>query len=25
MWNGDMYVLQMEFDNHLGGCVPVGP
>lgn len=25
MWNGHFYVLQMEFDNHAGGCVQVGP
>jgi hypothetical protein len=25
MWNGDLYVLQMEYDNHAGGCVQVGP
>jgi hypothetical protein len=25
MWNGDFYVLQQMFDNHVGGCVQVGP
>ncbi len=25
MWNGDFYLLQQEFDNHVGGCVQVGP
>jgi hypothetical protein len=25
MWNGRFYELQMEFDNHKGGCVQVGP
>jgi hypothetical protein len=25
MWNGHFYELQMEFDNHAGGCVQVGP
>lgn len=25
MWNGDFYELQMEFDNHLFGCVQIGP
>jgi hypothetical protein len=25
MWNGNFYLLQQEFDNHAGGCVPVGP
>ena len=25
MWNGDPYVLQQMFDNHVGGCVQVGP
>jgi hypothetical protein len=25
MWNGHFYELQTEYDNHLGGCVQVGP
>jgi hypothetical protein len=25
MWNGRFYELQMEFDNHVSGCVQVGP
>ena len=25
MWNGRFYELQMEFDNHAGSCVQVGP
>ncbi len=25
MWNGDFYLLQQMFDNHVGGCVQVGP
>lgn len=25
MWNGRFYELQMEYDNHLAGCVQVGP
>lgn len=25
MWNGHFYDLQMEYDNHLGACVQVGP
>jgi hypothetical protein len=25
MWNGDFYDLQMEYDNHVSGCVQVGP
>jgi len=25
MWNGRFYELQLEFDNHAGGCVQVGP
>jgi hypothetical protein len=25
MWNGRFYELQMEYDNHLSGCVQVGP
>lgn len=25
MWNGHFYLLQREFDNHVGGCVQVGP
>jgi len=25
VWNGDPYLLQQEFDNHLSGCVQVGP
>jgi hypothetical protein len=25
MWNGRFYELQMEFDNHNGACVQVGP
>ena len=25
MWDGRFYELQMEFDNHVGGCVQVGP
>jgi hypothetical protein len=25
MWNGHFYVLQMEFDNHVSGCVQGGP
>jgi hypothetical protein len=25
MWNGDFYLLQQEFDNHVSGCVQVGP
>lgn len=25
MWNGHFYELQMEFDNHVSGCVQVGP
>jgi hypothetical protein len=25
MWNGRFYELQMEFDNHTGSCVQVGP
>jgi hypothetical protein len=24
-WNGAFFELQMEFDNHFGGCVQVGP
>jgi len=25
MWNGHFYELQQEFDNHVAGCVQVGP
>jgi hypothetical protein len=25
MWNGHFYELQMEYDNHISGCVQVGP
>jgi len=25
MWNGDFYLLQQEFDNHVSACVQVGP
>jgi hypothetical protein len=25
MWNGHFYEVQMEYDNHLSGCVQVGP
>lgn len=25
VWNGDPNLLQQEFDNHVGGCVQVGP
>jgi hypothetical protein len=25
MWNGNFYLLQQEFDNHVGDCVQVGP
>jgi len=25
MWNGDFFALQQMFDNHVGGCVQVGP
>jgi hypothetical protein len=25
MWNGHFYELQLEFDNHAGGCTQVGP
>jgi hypothetical protein len=25
MWNGHFYLLQTEWDNHLNGCVQVGP
>src|SRR5271157_4923981 len=25
MWNGRFYELQLEYDNHVGGCVQVGP
>jgi len=25
MWNGNFYLLQQEFDNHVTGCVQVGP
>ena len=25
VWNGDPYLLQQEYDNHVGGCVQVGP
>ena len=25
MWNGDFYELQREYDNHVSGCVQVGP
>ena len=25
MWNGRFYELQTEYDNHLAGCVQVGP
>jgi hypothetical protein len=25
MWNGHFYDLQMEYDNHVAGCVNVGP
>jgi hypothetical protein len=24
-WNGDFYLLQQEFDNHIGGCAQLGP
>jgi hypothetical protein len=25
MWNGNFYEVQQEFDNHVGGCVQLGP
>jgi hypothetical protein len=25
MWNGHLYELQTEYDNHIGGCVQIGP
>jgi hypothetical protein len=25
MWNGNFYDLQLEYDNHVSGCVQVGP
>ena len=25
MWNGNFYLLQQEYDNHVGDCVQVGP
>ena len=25
MWSGHFYDLQLEYDNHVSGCVQVGP
>jgi hypothetical protein len=25
MWNGNFSEVQQEFDNHVGGCVQLGP